>query len=438
MIYPILKYMGQMEQTVGTLFGLFQKPGNGWQIGNVFDTLLDYVVRYPIPGVSTETVVQAGLDQWKKVGGAHLCWYDDYGWWGIAFAKAFDDKYAKVFTAAQRSEAQTLARHCWDIMHTGKPKIPPYNYSYKGGPNVWANRDEKGEPGYFTSSLGWAQPRFPGGVWQYDLWVGTRPHPPECTPNKDPNNDELRVSDPKNSQCPLGPYQLTVMNGLYFVLALRLALYKQGTGTAEAAKAEYSFLKQWFSLKGDESLLQSFSGDGSALVRERVATYHKLNGAYPTVEGYKAADAWCGDQGLMLGGLLDYLSFDPSNREVESQAISIAGGVLSHMVDKDGVMPASHGFDFHGDPDDYSCGSGVYWRYLLRGFNQNATLHKQVLDFVIEEQEKNSVYISAEQAFAGVPSNGNKLFAYFNVLSVLMAAIEILGEANGKDKTSDK
>jgi len=271
MIYPILKYMGQMEETVITLFPLFQEPGNGWQIGNVFDTLLEYVVRYPIPGVSANEVVQAGLDQWTKVGGGKMCWYDDYGWWGIAFAKAFDDKYAKVFSNAQRSQAQTLARHCWDIMHTGKPNAPsPYNYSYKGGPNVWANRDETGKPGYFTSSLGWAQPRFPGGVWQYDLFATARPHPPECTPNKDSQNNDpnrdLRVSDPKLWECPLGPYQLTVMNGLYFVLALRLALHKQGTGTADAATAEYNFLKSWFSLKGDESLLQNFSGDGSALV----------------------------------------------------------------------------------------------------------------------------------------------------------------------------
>jgi hypothetical protein len=429
MIYPILKYLGQMEYTFVTLFPIFQKPANPWQTGNVFDTLLEYVVRYTAPGGSAEDVVQAGLTQWNKVKDS-MCWYDDYGWWGIAFAKAFDDKYANVF-GTHRSEAQENAKHCWDIMHTGKPNAPaPWNYKYKGGPNVWANRDETGNPGYFTNA-GWAQPRFTGGVWQYDLWVTPRPHPPECTPNKNPKG--LCVSDPKLIDwCALGPFQLTVMNGLYFVLALRLALKKQGTGTAAAATAEYDFLKQWFSLRGEESLLQIFSGDGSALVRERVATYDKLNGVYPTVEGYVAADAWCGDQGLMLGGLLDYLSFKPSNPDVESQAISIAGGVLSHMVDENGVMPYSNGFDDHGDPDDYSCGSGVYWRYLLQGYNQNSTLKKQVLDYVITEQEKNSVYISAEQASARVPGNQNKLFAYFNVLSVLMAAIEILGEANGK------
>jgi len=429
MIYPILKYLAQMEQTFVTLYPLFKKPGNGWQIGNVFDTLLEYVVRYTAPGVSADELVRAGLQQWENVQGS-MCWYDDYGWWGIAFAKAFDDKYKDVF-GTHRGLCQALAKHCWDVMHTGKPNAPaPYNYTYEGGPNVWANRDETGNPGYFTSSAGWAQPRFTGGVWQYDLWVTPRPHPPECTPNK--NQDDLCVSDPKLKEwCPLGPFQLTVMNGLYFVLALRLALKKQGTGTTDAVTAEYDFLKKWFSLKGDESLLQSFSGDASALVRERVATYDKLDGVYPTVEGYAAADAWCGDQGLMLGALLDYLSFDPSNPDVESQAISLAGGVLSHMVDKNGVMPYSDGFNNHNDPDDYSCGSGVYWRYLLRGYNQNSTLHKQVLDYVITEQEKNSVYVSAEQAFARVDSNDNKLFAYFNVLSVLMAALEILGEANG-------
>ncbi len=205
MIYPILKYLAEMEQAVIALFPLFKKPANGWQIGNVFDTLLEYVVRYPVPGVSTEEVVQAGLDQWNKVGGS-MCWYDDYGWWGIAFAKAFDDKYANVF-GTHRSEAQAIAKHCWDVMHTGKPKG---TYTYLGGPNVWANRDETGNLHYFTKA-GWAQPRFTGGVWQYDMWVTPRPHPPECTPNK--NYDDLCVSDPKLTEfCQLGPFQLTVMN----------------------------------------------------------------------------------------------------------------------------------------------------------------------------------------------------------------------------------
>ncbi|HYV12591.1 MAG TPA: hypothetical protein VE980_16950 [Pyrinomonadaceae bacterium] len=429
MIYPILKYLGEIEETFSTLFPLFQKAGNGWQVGNVFDTLLEYVVRYTAPNVSASEVVQTGLDQWKNVQSS-MCWYDDYGWWGIAFAKAFDDKYADVF-GAHRSECQALATHCWDLMHTGKPNAPaPFNYTYLGGPRVWDNRDETGRPGYFTSTLGWAQPRYQGGVWQYDLFASPRPQPPECTPNKDSSNDKLRVSDPKLWECPLGPYQLTVMNGLYFVLALRLALQKQGTGTAAAAKTEHDFLKSWFSTTGDESLLLSYS-DGSLLVRERVATYDLLEGVYPQVEGYHSSDAWCGDQGLMLGGLLDYLSFDSSNPDVESQATSIASGVLLHMVDDDGVMPYSNGYDVHGDKDDYSCGSGVFWRYLLRGFHQNPTLHTKVLDLVTSNPEKNAVFVSAEQAFVPVPSNGNKLFAYFNVLSVLMAALEILGEVNG-------
>ena len=313
-------------------------------------------------------------------------------------------------------------------MHAGKPD--KNSYKYKGGPNVWENRDDGSIPGYFTSAVGWASPRIPGGVWQYDMWQGVR-QAPECTPNHDPKNPNNKLSDPKSPYCPLGPYQLTVMNGLYFELAVRLVLQGTGKGAPQAVSDELAFLGRWFSLPGDESLLQRFS-DGSTLVRERVATYASRDGqTYPRVEGYHAKDIWCGDQGLLLGGLLDYVLLVPSAPQIESQAISIANGVLLHMVDANGiVMPYSTGFDVHGDPDDYSCGSGVFWRYLLRGFNQNAALRKEVLNLIAENPETNPIYQSAQDPYAHAPFD-QALFKEFNALSVLLTAIEILKQANG-------
>jgi len=96
-------------------------------------------------------------------------------------------------------------------------------------------------------------------------------------------------------------------------------------------------------------------------------------------------------------------------------------------------MPHSKGFDTHGDEDDYSCGSGVFWRYLLHGFNQSIQLRALLLDLVKKDPENNVICRSAEHAFDNVLDNGNKLFAYFNVLATLLAAIEIL-EAAQRDE----
>ena len=421
MQYPIDNYITLAKKAYSTLFPIFKNPANGWQLGNVFDTLTDFVLRYPDVQSSPSAVVDAAYEQWGKIGG--MCWYDDYGWWGIASSKAFDDQYANIF-GSHRSQFQKIATDCWDTMHTGKPDTYNPPYKYKGGPMVWENRDEGNDPGYFSSPNTWAIPRFSGGVWQYDMFKDERTNPKDCAPGSS------NPSDPNT--CYLGPFQNTVMNGLYLVLALRLNLIGQGTGTGEAARTEMEFLNNWFSLEGDESLLWR-NADLCSLVRERVQTYaycqEKMS--YPSVNGHNPVGAWSGDQGLILGGLLDYLLVDPSDTTAQSRAIEIARAMLCtpDMVDADGVMPSSKEFDDQGDPDDYSCGSGVFWRYLMRGFKENSELRTEILTWVKNEPTTNAIYKSAENAFARVDSNKNKLFAYFNVLATLTAAIEILKEA---------
>ena len=418
MKYPIDKYKSQAETVFATLLKTFKGWNNAWQVGNVFDTLTDYVARFP--GPTPGAVVQAARERWESSTlQGFMCWYDDWGWWGIASSKAFYPEYKNIF-GTYVPEFQKIATNCWDTMHTGKPYKHSGKYQYTGGPNVWTNRDNGSKPGYFTSREGWAAPRFPTGVWQYEMFYDSRPNPPECSP-----------SNPANPKvCRLGPFQNTVMNGLYLVLAARLVLKGVGTGAPNAIKSELRFLNNWFALKGNESLLESFS-DNSTLVRERVATYAALNGSFPPVEGYLPEGEWGGDQGLILGGLLDYFLLAPSDPVAQAQAISIARGVLLHMVDDKGIVrPYSKGFNDQGDPDDYSCGSGVFWRYLLRGFSQNAALHKEVLNLIARNPENNSIYKSAENPYAYAPPN-HELFKEFNALSVLLAAIVILGTANG-------
>jgi hypothetical protein len=430
MNYPIDKYISQAKTTFSTLVPIFQEPANGWQLGNVFDTLTDFVFRFPDAEPSKGAVVDAAFQQWGKIGG--MCWYDDYGWWGIASTKAFDDQYADIF-GSHLKDFQKIATDCWDAMHTGKPDTDNPPYKYKGAPMVWENRDEGNEPGYFTSPATWAVPRFSGGVWQYDLFKDKRTNPKDCTPGSS------NPSDPNH--CVLGPFQNTVMNGLYFVLALRLALQKQETGTYDAAETEKGFLNAWFSLEENESLLWH-NTNNTVLVRERVPTYAycEERESYPSVKGYHPKGAWCGDQGLIMGGLFDYLklrgsAFDlPSDPAAQTRAISIARGVLCtpEMVGELGVRPYSPEFDDQNDPDDYSCGSGVFWRYLLRAYNQNRALRTVVHNWVVNNPETNAIYKSAENLFNPLqPSNSNQLFVNFNILATLLAAIEILEAANG-------
>ncbi len=428
MQYPIDKYEAQAKKTFQTspLIGNFSTWTNAWQIGNVFDTLTDYLVRFPEAEKTPGTVAKIALDQWTKAAGS-MCWYDDYGWWGIASEKAFHSEYANIFTD-NASTFQGIAKKCWDVMSNGKPGQA---YNYRGGPSVWDNRENGSPTGYFTSPDTWAVPRFAGGVWQYDMWKGGRPKEKECTPDKDENCN--RISDPNKIE--LGPFQLTVMNGLYLLLALRLG--QNGNGTAEAVKNEIGFLKTWFNLNQEhpveEGLLMQFSPFDpwqETLVRERVGTYAYCDakGSYPSVNGYSPGSAWCGDQGLILGGLLDYFLVDSSDPFPQIYAISIAAGVVRQMVIDQVVQPTLNLFN---DPDDYGCGSGVFWRYLLRGFGENDAFRQEVLAWV-KGDPNNAIYRSAEYACAhGSPGHPNALFADFNVLATLTAAIEILQAAEG-------
>jgi hypothetical protein len=402
----------------GGLLDTFAKyKKNGWRVGNVFDTLTDYLLRFPDAEPSPGKVVELALSQWKSpnVQGS-MCWYDDYGWWGIASAKAFLDEYASIFRS-HRSEFQDLATECWDVMHSGKPPKD----RYRGGPNVWDNRDEGSVHGYFTTPDAWAQPRFPKGVWQYEMFKDKRPKPPECS--------FINPTDPKTCvPNKLGAFQLTVMNGLYFVLALRLRAL--GNGAEEAVKDEREFLQHWFfdPTQTDDRLLWHLADGNSVLVRERVSTYAELNNEFPRVQDYDPQAAWCGDQGLVLGGLLDYLQVDPSDPDAQSLPGKIMNGVFSELVDDQKVVQPMTPVMQGKDDEDYDCGSGVFWRYLLRGFRQNAALRTGVLKLVAADPENNAIYKSAAAAFNG-NSPGDELFKDFNTLATLTAAIEILKEA---------
>ncbi len=152
MPYPIDNYKDKAAKTFPNLVKTFSTWGNSWQIGNVFDTLTDYLLRFPdAEKTIPTTVAETALGRWTNAAGS-MCWYDDYGWWGIASEKAFHTEYANIF-ADYAPTFQGIAKECWDIMNNGKPGKA---YNYRGGPNVWDNRENGSHYGllYLARNLG--------------------------------------------------------------------------------------------------------------------------------------------------------------------------------------------------------------------------------------------------------------------------------------------
>jgi hypothetical protein len=235
---------------------------------------------------------------------------------GRCLGAAFPDSYVDRFRAA--------ALRTWNLVHTGKD-----DGVHLGAPNAWDNRNNVSkfdppktpDPGYFD----FATPRFAGGTWQYDLFADQRTNeqcgifvedwkgPAECNCLTAPSDPS--IPDPNHPSLPkvfLGPYQMTVMNGLYLVLALRLAgtnHHSIAAAALKAAEAQFGFFRAWFGRDPRQPLNEAPSllltqRDRTALVRERVAWY-----ANDDQVGYWDPETcWGGDQGLVLGGLVDYLS----------------------------------------------------------------------------------------------------------------------------------
>jgi hypothetical protein len=387
--------------------------GNYWKLGNAFDTATDYVVYCGVPDSELAGLAYAKYQAVLEKNPNSACWYDDYGWWGIASAKAFDPRYAAVFSG-QESNFQSIAWDCWGTMNTGKSNP---EWKYKGAPNAWNNRDD-GNPdqSYWNNPENWATPRFndgPGsglqGVWQYDIFHEKR-STNECSPSN--------PSDP--NQCSLGPFQNTVVNGLYFVLAQRLLNAVAGDqSTLQPAKDLYGFLQAWFDMKlGNDSTLIRFASD-AVLVRERVTTYAMLpSGNYPALKEWNNTrdTCWAGDQGLIMSGLVDYLNINPQDPMCLSVSQAIVGGVVTHMTDLKGVI--QYNYDELGDFGDYKCGVGVFMRYLLYAYNQPSSPIKALVD---ENQYniKSVLLATANDACQSTPSD---LFDNFNVLSILTTA----------------
>ena len=387
-----------------------------WKLGNAFDSMTDFLRWWGGKDLALPGIVNDRYNALTSPTNPHRtdCWYDDYGWWGIASAKAYDSAYGFFFDGDYQQKFQDIAQKCWTILNTGKPGEA---WNYQGAPNAWTNRDN-GQPdnNYWNQKANWSTPRFGNGVgsglqgvWQYDIFHENRLN--ECSPSN--------PSDPNKKV--LGPYQNTVVNALYFLLALRLYNVAKDQSTQQPILDEYGFLKAWFSnALGNDSLLLSF-GDTSVapalLVRERVTTYAEIDGQYPPMQYFnKERDAcWAGDQGLLIAALVEVqqMFHDPTAADT---TLSILKGVVTKMIDPNGVILPYYGN--MGDYADYKCGEGIFTRCLLYAYSQPNSPLKAFVDNN-ENGIRDVLKVSADNACILNPQD---LFDNLNILSILTTA----------------
>ena len=401
------KYMDNAFATIEAR-DILTTPGNYWQQGCILDTVIDYFKFSIQKGTQTKSDAQAFmksvfLDCYMQAGYEQAgCWYDDFGWWGIASSKAYDSSYDDVF-GSYIYDYQNIAMHCWNIMKNGKKD----QQRYKGAPNVWDNCDQT----YFAS----VAPRIKGGVWQYEIFQNQRDN--ECSP--------FNPANPLASGVTLGPYQLTVVNTLYFVLGGRLAEAGQVDWTD--VDTQYSFFSQWIrdqNISSKDNLLNSLAPNVN-LVRERVSTY--ANGSQ--VQYWDDQTAWGGDQGMFMGGMVIYNNKYPHIAPNSIMINSIASGVQQHMENSGVIQPwyptGTGNKLYQWDKGDYSSGCGVYMRYLLFSYLNDNSGNLQSL--VKASYYQNFLRASADAYATDNPPNfGNANFQLFDQLSVLLTAIQLL------------
>lgn len=460
-------YLDCAKQTYQTLQKDIDGSNNYWQIGNVVDTMFDFLAmpalspsdfnrfnqmpgslnfcssaRTFAPYVACRYPVNAQL-----AGG---CWYDDYGWWGIAGSKAFDSRYARIFEASGiRTAFQKIATNNWELMRVGKG-----DGIHKGAPQGWTNRDNlvgfDPKPTPIPDQL--TPPRFQGGVWQYDLFTNARSNGDNRVPNwKGPLECTGQTMNPKTTA--LGPYQDTVVNGLYFTLAQRLLPHDpfHKDEYLAAIRDMYTFLRSWFGYDQGymlpktpgaqcpagcdnvTALLNISQRSGSpwpGLVYERVSTYAAPDGStapYPAVENWSSKTFWTGDQGLLLGGLVDYARFSPNDRMSRDVAAMLLKGVTTRMVGNDGgVVPwlSADGNAPGNDPGDYESGNGIFMRYLLYA-NSVQTAANPVPTMVKSPEFQSFLRKAADAAYCDYQQY-DSMFGHFNALATMVTARQLL------------
>ena len=196
-------------------------------------------------------------------------------------------------------------------------------------------------------------------------------------------------------------------------------------------------MHKWFAFDldrdPDRALMYFYDDDREkAVVRERVSSF--LSGEMDRPgEGYRSDLAWTGDQGLILGGLVDRMRIVPSGSAEYEALLGIArqilAGTMDYLVDtepdKRGILlPWRPGDAPGGDDPDYRTGIGVFMRYLLYAYQNNTDLKSDL------RQENAQVFVRANAEYvvhnSDRPQSEDRVVNLTNNLATLVAAVGML------------
>jgi hypothetical protein len=380
------------EAKFGALTSAFASDTSYWQLGHVFDTALDYFAV-----VSAGAAADFGAtakEQFDAVTGSGQWdgyWYDDHGWWGIAALRA---SQRPGWFGPLSGDFQQISERCWTTMDTMAP-------------TVYKRRPKPGGLDRFAP----LEPRFDGGVWNSE-WSTTGAQP--CDPT-------IELTDAK----PLCGYQNSVTNLLYLILASRRYTAYENPQDEAAADREYGFLSHWFAVTPASDALLDRYQPNRLNVRAEVSAYKSGE----RVSEYDSAFVWVGDQGLLLGALVERMSRAGTGGSGYADLFATAEQLLAGTYDrfttnqaltKHWISPSTAA---NTDPDDYKTGPAVFFRYLLHAYQANDDLKALV-------GGKNSVYRALVQASAQraaeQKSRNQGMVALANDLAALVAAVAIL------------
>ena len=334
------------EAATNTFNGLISQyaganvPASYWVLGHAFDSLLDYYDVIDPRSTSADSVAQSVQRQYqnslKNLGGYDAAWFDDFGWWTVATQRAMSRSY---FSSSTKSQLfLPILTECWK-RYTGN------------APFVWERRGSDRFANY--------GPVVSGGIWN-EYWFGT-----------DASYAGPKDGDP--SAMTLHGIQNTVSNALYWIAAQRFAV-TTSPDAGPVAENAYRFFRGWFEMSSNPLWWQQ--GPNAALVRERVS--HFAQATYPEDFLAKWATwAWVGDQGLILGALVDRLSraLPGEQGPLLARARQLMVGVSSNLVGSDKTLKNWTTDNVpDGDTTDYSTGKAVFWRNVLYTARNNAEL----------------------------------------------------------------
>ena len=392
-----------------------------WYQGNALDTLIDYI--------SITGDKEAGVELGNEIDLLWLGaikegrWFDDFGWWGIAILNAarnyellgktsVDDYKNK---AHEMLEKMVYASQAWELYRTHPS--PPYQSAAACDTDQW---------------LAYA-PRFEGGVWNslYGTWEN-------CPTDTDPSTgDSYPSGDP--SDIYINPKQNTVTNGLHLVLSARYYRQFGDDQVFKIANNEWLWFHNWLNLPdipldqclgmenshcddlADPNVVKpSLLDSNTDLVRERACTFALHNGCYAIDPVYKCnsvnrdAMIWTGDQGLVMGAMVDLMHMEGVTDPPDSDSVKhILDGVLAHLTQSqedcpydslpEGVLRPwicfngwqegcdGEGFQLDNAGENYKTGPGVFMRYLLYAYQNNEDLRGYIKfyfeDFIMNNAE---------------------------------------------------